>query len=187
MTPSQLRAYALPTALFMAFVFLLIQLYAYWQQNRPVFDDQGKLLRLPEFVFPTLQGDGQCTPDVLHKGPVVVVYYGPDCGHCRQLGKELATTHAEINAINWVFVSRAPVEEAKAYVRETGLAAHPSIHFCRDEHARFYGFFGEMYIPSAYVFDSDRRFLQSLHQNTTVTDILSVLHGKAVYRHKETK
>jgi len=187
MARSPLRTHALPIAVFFAAVFLLFQLYVYWQQTRPVFDAQGKLLRLPEFEFPLLEGKGKCSADLLRNGPVVVVYYGPDCGHCRKLGKELATSSSEIDAIQWVFVSRAPAHEAKAYAQETGLAAHPSVYLCRDEQARFYQYFGEMYIPSVYVFNSQRKFLQSLHQNTEIQDILDVLQGKTVVKHKETK
>jgi hypothetical protein len=171
-----------------AVLLLLFQLYALWQQSRPVFDPQGRLLRLPEFSFPLLNADGKnCSPAMLHKGPVVVVYFGPACEHCRKLAKELATQQAPLSSINWVFVTRAPVVEARAYVEELELNGHSSVYFCHDEHARFYHFFGEMYIPSVYVFDSDRKYLQSLHQNTTVEDILSVLNGQVVARHKQTR
>ncbi|MBM3918787.1 MAG: hypothetical protein FJ344_04695 [Sphingomonadales bacterium] len=187
MTRSFLRACALPTALALAVLALLFQLYAYWQQSRPVFDEQGRLLRLPEFAFPLLDTDGVCRSDLLRNGPVVVVYFGPDCAHCRNLGREVARRQAELTSVNWVFVTRARAGEARVYAEETGLAEHPSIYLCRDEQARFYQYFGEMYIPSVYVFDSDRKFLQSLHQSTDVTDILDVLEGKMIARHKQTK
>lgn len=183
----QLRAFALPTALVVVAIILLFQLYAYWQQSRPVFDAQGQLLRLPEFVFPMLEGDGTCSPDKLPGGPVVVVYYGPDCGHCKKLGREVASRHTQHSRINWLFVSRATADEARAYAQETGLAMHSSVRWCRDEQARFYHYFGDMYIPSIYIFDADHQFLQSLHQNTQFDDILSVLDGKFVARPKESR
>jgi len=187
MSRSLLRTYVLPLGLLAAVLLLLFQLYALWQHSRPVFDPQGRLMRLPEFSFPLINADGVCSPNLFHKGPVVVVYFGPDCEHCRKLAKEVAAQQPPLSSINWVFVTRAPVEEARAYIEESGLKGHSSVYFCRDEQARFYHFFGEMYIPSIYVFDSDRKYLQSLHQNTSVDDILGVLNGEVVIRHKQTK
>jgi len=187
MNAALLRRYVLPAALLLAGVFLLFQLYAYWQYSRPVFDGQGRLLRLPDFEFRGFGPGDVCTHRNFHRGPAVVVYYGPDCAHCRKLGTEVALRQAELGHINWLFVTRAPVEEARSYAVATGLSRHQSVFMGLDENAAFYQYFGDMYIPSTYVFDSDRKFLQTLHQDTGVDDLLQVVAGNKVNRPKSAR
>jgi hypothetical protein len=44
-----------------------------------------------------------------------------------------------------------------------------------------------MFIPSAYIFDKKGKFLQSVHQNAMVKDLLDVLEGLPSDKNRSTR
>jgi peroxiredoxin len=170
-----------------AAVALFIVGYLAYQQLKPEPTLPGKLEKLPKFSFLQIGSKGEISRSDLRGGKTVVLYFSPDCEHCRALGEDIGRQLGRLRDIDFVFVTRFDEGDAIAYARDFGLWEQPNMYFGLDMNASFYNYFGEMYVPSTYVFNEDGKLLQVLYQNTMVSDILDVLAGKVSDKNKGTR
>lgn len=170
-----------------AAVALFIVGYMAYQQLKPEPTLPGKLQKLPKFSFLQIGSKGEISRSDLRGGKTVVLYFSPDCEHCRALGEDIGRQLGRLRDIDFVFVTRFDEGDAIAYARDFGLWEQPNMYFGLDMNASFYNYFGEMYVPSTYVFNEDGKLLQVLYQNTMVSDILDVLAGKVSDKNKGTR
>lgn len=168
-------------------VTLFIVGYLAYEQFKPEDASTGRLSELPNFSFPRIGDKGEIGRSDLRNGKTVVLYFSPDCEHCRALGNDIGKQLGGLRDIDFVFITRFDEADAVTYAREFKLWEQPNVYFGLDLNAAFYGFFGEMYVPSAYVFDKDGKLLQTLYQNTLVKDILDVYAGKRSDKNKGTR
>jgi hypothetical protein len=172
-----------------ALVAVFILSYVVYQRITPEsgVDSKGKLEQLPKFKFPKAGGTGNISKSDLRWGKTVVLYFSPDCEHCQALGADIGRQLGQLKDIDFVFVSRFDEADVIKYAQKANLWDKPNIYFGLDVDAAFYGYFGEMFIPSAYIFNEKGKFLQSVHQNTMVKDLLDVLEGKPSDKNKSTR
>ncbi len=168
-------------------VALFIVGYLAYQQLKPEPTLPGKLEKLPKFSFPKIGSKGEISRSDLRGGKTVVLYFSPDCEHCRALGSDIGKQIGSLRDIDFVFVTRFDEGDAIAFARDFGLWEQPNIYFGLDMNASFYNYFGEMYVPSAYVFNEDGKLLQVLYQNAMVNDLRDVYAGKRSDKNKGTR
>lgn len=63
----------------------------------------------------------------LKKGPVVLMYFSPDCGHCRELIRNLLKNYTLIRNKQVVLISFHPLKEVQKFDRFFGLSLYPNI------------------------------------------------------------
>lgn len=161
--------------------------YLAYQQLAPANTNPGQLDKLPKFSFPQIGSKGEIGRSDLRDGKTVVLYFSPNCEHCRSLAADIGKQLGRLRDIDFVFVTRFDEADAVTFAREFKLWEQPNVYFGLDMNAAFYNYFGEMYIPSAYVFNEDGKLLQVLYQNTMVNDILDVYAGKRSDKNKGTR
>ncbi|MFN3529745.1 MAG: TlpA family protein disulfide reductase [Bacteroidia bacterium] len=155
--------------------------------NEKAINEAGRLERLPRFKFPKIAEAGFVSRADLRSGKTVVVYFSPDCEHCQALGADIGMNLTMLRDIDFVFVTRMEEADAIRYAKKCNIWGEKHFYFGLDMDAAFYGYFGEMFIPSAYVFDEKGKLLQILHQNAMVRDILDVYAGKPSDKNKGTR
>ena len=76
----------------------------------------------PEFRLPSL-GGGETTLDSLcQEGkPLMLIFWEPDCGPCRELVSDMAGWYAAMSDVSVAFVSRGSVEKNRAVIGEQDL------------------------------------------------------------------
>lgn len=172
-----------------ALVAVFILSYLIYQKMNPAtgVDAKGRLEKLPNFRFPKVGGTGNISKSDLRSGKTVVLYFSPDCEHCQALGADIGRQLAQLQDIDFMFVTRFDEADVINYAQKANLWEQSNVYFGLDVDAAFYGYFGEMFIPSAYVFNQKGKFLQSVHQNAMVKDILDVLEGIPSDKNRSTR
>jgi hypothetical protein len=79
--------------------------------------------------FSIIQGNGVAfkAADLKKDLPLMIVYFDPDCDHCRQFTMELVKQLPAFGNVQIVFVTYVPVEGVKSFVSQTGLGKYPGI------------------------------------------------------------
>lgn len=168
-------------------VFILSYLAYQKMQPRKNLAEQTVLTDLPRFKFPRIGVSGEISRGDLRKGKTVVVYFSPNCDHCQQLGADIGMQYSQLTDIDFVFVTRLDEADAIVFAQKCNIWEKPNILFGLDVDAAFYAYFGDMFIPSSYIFDEKGNFLQSVHQKAMVKDILDVYAGKPSDKNKSTR
>ncbi|WP_138475281.1 TlpA family protein disulfide reductase [Dyadobacter bucti] len=66
------------------------------------------------------------TASQLAPGPVVLVYFSPDCDHCQDFTKDLVKNYSVVANKQVVMVTFQPMEMVKPFVTQYGLASYPN-------------------------------------------------------------
>lgn len=133
--------------------------------------------RLPDFSFLKLGGKGNLDRSDLPDAKTVVIYFSPNCSHCQQLAADLGAKVDYLQDINFVWITRFDEGEALQFLKSNMLWGKKNQFFGLDTEASFYRYFGDMFVPSTYIYDEKGKLLQQLNQDAMVRDIMLVYDG----------
>ncbi len=139
-------------------VFILIYGFIRKIESKRLIESRIKFL--PEFTFTKLSGEKFKSAEIT-KGPLVIMYFHPECEHCRYEISELVKNKDLINNYDFLIISNAEKEEIENFYYETGLDNHPGIKLLLDEDYKFSEIFGAGYVPSIYLYDLELRLIKS--------------------------
>jgi hypothetical protein len=90
-------------------------------------------------------------------------------------------------SLGWLWVTRFDEDKAWAFMQEFGLADRPGVWLAADREGAFYRAFGDMHVPSLYVFDSKGRLLEAVYDQPLYSDVLKILGGGRADKAKKTR
>jgi|GEM_PF-2151975 thiol-disulfide isomerase/thioredoxin len=143
--------------------------------------------RLPDFSFMKLGEKGTLDRGDLDAGKTVVVYFSPNCSHCQKLASDLGSKVEYLTEINFVWITRFDEGEALQFAKSMNLWEKKNLYFGLDKDANFYRYFGDMFIPSTYIYDENGKLLQQLNQDAMVRDIMLVYDGGVSDKFRKTR
>src|SRR5690606_24432983 len=99
-----------------------------------------------------------------------------NCSHCQTLAADLGGKADYLKEVSFVWITRFDESEALQFLKSNNLWGKSNIYAGIDQDARFYRYFGDMFIPSIYIYEKGE-LLQQLNQDATVRDIMTVYAG----------
>ncbi|MVZ63951.1 TlpA family protein disulfide reductase [Sphingobacterium humi] len=90
------------------------------------------------------------------EGPNVLVLYDPGCGHCQELGSEIAAALGNVDKkIHFYFIALQGNPEVEGYINmfAKGLKNNPQVHFIHDPEGQFILSFNPSNFPFTYIYD----------------------------------
>lgn len=156
----------------------------FFKTSQPKIGDGSQL---PDFSFMKLGEPGTIERGDLKHKKTVVVYFSPNCSHCQALAGDLGSKVEYIPDVNFVWITRFDEGEAIQFVKSTQLWGKKNVYFGLDKDAAFYRYFGDMYVPSTYIYGEDGHLLQQLSQDAMVRDIMTVYSGGVSDKFRKTR
>lgn len=138
-------------------VFLLF--YGFAGKLKTIKTVESRIKYLPEFSFNTLDGEKFRSCDI-KKGPLVIIYFHPECEHCQYEISELVKHKDLIENCNFILVSNADPKSVENFCLELKLDNYPEIRLLLDKDYSFSEIFGAGYVPSTYLYDYELRLLK---------------------------
>ena len=174
---------------------LLALLLGWWLWSDRESDHPDLLKKVPVFEFPLIGRSGVVTRHQFRDRALVVSYFNPDCSHCRSLadavGKRSDRLVYKVGGkpakVAWLWVTRFDEDAAWEFMREFGLENRKDVWLAADREGVFYQAFGDMHVPSVYVFDKQGIFIETIFDQPTYGDILQTLGGKWVNKPKKSR
>lgn len=153
------------------------------------------LKKIPVFEFPLIGQSGVITRHQFKGRALVVSYFNPDCSHCQMLADGVGKRSDRLvykvggkpTRVAWLWVTRFDEDQAWDFMKQYGLAGRPDVWLAADREGAFYGAFGDMHVPSVYVFDAGGRYLQTVYDQPSYGDVLQILAGKKVNKPKKSR
>ncbi|MFM9142486.1 MAG: TlpA family protein disulfide reductase [Bacteroidota bacterium] len=153
------------------------------------------LKKIPVFEFPLIGQSGVITRHQFKGRALVVSYFNPDCSHCQMLADGVGKRSYRLvykvggksTRVAWLWVTRFDEDQAWDFMKQYGLAGRPDVWLAADREGTFYGAFGDMHVPSIYVFDAGGRYLQTVYDQPSYGDVLQILAGKKVNKPKKSR
>lgn len=148
---------------------------------KPIFSEGGELLQLPKFTFTDLAGKSFNRKQLDEGVPTIIFYFNPDCGHCKSLAQQINSRKNGFSKVQMVWVSPSSMNSIRIFMEEFGLKNWQNTWVLSDTRNDFFSFFGEMYMPSTFLFFPDGSFMHRFKGSTDVMDILNKFEQNNIF------
>ncbi len=110
--------------------------------------------------------------------PVVVMYFSPDCEHCREETRRITDSMKLLKKVQFVFASYAPFAQVKQFYKDFNLEKYKNVVYGRDEQFFFPRFYDVKYTPFVAVYGSDGKLVRVFEGGSSVARILAALNNE---------
>jgi hypothetical protein len=133
-----------------------------------------KIAQLPAFSFSTLSNE-VFNSEVISKGPVLVLYFHPECEHCQWEMGEIFKSQIPVAFSKVLLISSAQSDTILNFLRQFHYSDYPSVIPLVDSSYNFEQYFGSSMVPSSYVYDSDLKLIKFIRGEAKTEAILNLL------------
>lgn len=118
-------------------------------------EEQRKRQTLPDFHFEGLNGQELNQARLTDGKPIAILYFDPDCSHCKTTIESILAAGDKANSLEWVLVSPADKSRVEPYLQEKGLLARPNFHAGLCSPQQFLETFGTTQAPTTLFYAED--------------------------------
>jgi len=129
---------------------------------------------LPVFSLKTLN-DTVFRSDQIKEGPVLVLFFHPECEHCQYEIKTLFKSKSETSGIRILLISNAEKEAIRNFLKENNLLDYPGLVALVDETYSFGDWFGTELVPATFIYDKKLKLVRYFQGEVRPETILKYL------------
>lgn len=130
---------------------------------------------LPPFTLLATDSSTLTQRSLVKGAPTFIMYFSPECGHCKISGKALADSLQFLPGVNIVLASYHELPAIQTYAMETGLYARNQLFIGRDITYAIPSFFQVKMLPFAAVYNKYGRFVKAYESGFHVQEIVQLL------------
>ena len=134
----------------------------------------GRIKRLPEFSLSTLN-DISFSSTEITEGPLMIVWFHPECEHCRYEISELFDSEIFSTGITVMLVSRAARDSVISFLNQFVLPDSNDLIALIDTSFVFNDIFGNAVIPSVFLYDKELNLVDIFPGEYKIESILDRL------------
>ncbi len=134
-----------------------------------------RVATLPTFAARAV--DGASLPPLGRlAGPVLLVYFAPDCDHCQREAAEFRQHAAALARTNVVWLSTDSLPSLRLFARQQGLSELPTVRVAQITPAVAMQTLGFVAAPSALAYSGQKTLVRRYRGETSVAALLQGLH-----------
>lgn len=129
------------------------------------------------------------TYDIPTGKPVVLMFFGPDCDHCKHLTEELLKGWDSLKNIQFYLMSFGKPSAVKGFYDKFHLEKHSNVKVVgQDVDFFFPSYFGARFVPYLAVYDKNKKFVKKFEGAATVKELYEAsLQKGGSYSESKTK
>lgn len=162
------------TIVFLFIVFLATGINRKFQNQK---NDYEKIANLPSFSFLTLSNE-RFISSKIKKGPVLVIYFHPECEHCQWEMTEIFKSNIPESFSQILLISSAHPDSIKKFLSRFNLSSYSSMITLLDSSYDFEEIFGSSIVPSFYIYDKKLHLLKAFHGEVKTETILKLISNE---------
>ena len=133
-----------------------------------------RIKSFPLFSFRKLN-DTIFRSDEIKEGPVLVLFFHPECEHCQYQITTLFKNWVEPSGVHVILISNAEKEIVKKFVNKISLPDSPEIIILVDDTYSFLNYFGTELVPATFIYDRKLRLIKYFQGEVRSETILKYL------------
>jgi thiol-disulfide isomerase/thioredoxin len=135
---------------------------------------------LPHFSMNTIN-DSVFNSSDIKKGPVLVLFFHPECEHCQYQIKALFGKWDETSGIQVILISNAEKEVIRNFLNINNLFKYPGIIVLVDDSFSFKKYFGTELVPAIFIYDKNLKIAMHFQGEMRPETIFRYLKQDAKY------
>jgi thiol-disulfide isomerase/thioredoxin len=112
------------------------------------------------------------TYDIPTGKPVLLMFFGPDCDHCKHLTEELIKGMDSLKNLQFYMLSFGNPSAIKGFYDKFHLENYPNIKVVgKDADFFFTSFYGARFVPYLAVYDKHKKFVKKFEGGATIKEL----------------
>lgn len=129
--------------------------------------------------FNILQVDSTTlTKDKLKRQPTLIMYFSPDCDHCKHQWADMEKRMKELKKYQIVMVTYQPFEEMVTFYKAQRIAEYPNIRLGRDTKFFLPPFFKIKSLPFHALYDKNGNLITTFQGNVKIDNLLAAFEKR---------
>lgn len=110
--------------------------------------------------------------------PVAIVFFDPECKHCKRTMKRLTSSMDSVKNVSFYFVTpHHYMGNVKKFYEEHHLGDYKNVQVVgRDYEFFFFSYYGTKYLPDIVIYDANKKLVKLIEGEFSATDIYGALH-----------
>ncbi|WP_149240432.1 redoxin domain-containing protein [Dyadobacter sp. 32] len=135
----------------------------------------GSLKKIAPFKI-TLNTGSAFSADKLAQGPVILIYFSPDCEHCQDFTKDMLKNYSVVGKKQVVMVTPQSMEMIRPFVSKFNLSAYPNIKIGTEGSTRLVQkYYNVMQYPFIALYDKTGKLVKSFEGEQPHIDIFNAM------------
>jgi thioredoxin-related protein len=131
--------------------------------------------KIPAFKIALTDGTWFTNEQLPKNKYTLIVYFSPDCEHCKHEIKEVIKNINELKDVNMVWASYKSLSEIKEFYTKFELSKYPNIFIGRDREYQLPSFFRVKFTPFVALYNKQGLFVQAFEQGSEMSILLPLL------------
>ena len=118
------------------------------------------------------------TYNIPEGGPVAIVFFSPDCGHCKRTTRRLTDSMAMFKDVRFYFITPVhTMQDIRSFYDEFHMKDHDNIKLVGRDYEFFFGSFYDIkYVPDVVIYDGQKKLIKLIQGETTAKKLYELLH-----------
>jgi peroxiredoxin len=160
-------------ALFLGLFSLVI--YQIFQKIQHKKEVAAHIQQLPNFAFPTINGEIYTQDNIPKNKPIIIVYYNSECDFCNEEAQMIKENIHQLAHTTILFISFETKEKIKTFATQHQLLDYDNITFLHDSKITFATTFDIKGMPCIVLYDKNRNLIEKLNGQTKAAKIIEKL------------
>lgn len=113
--------------------------------------------------------------DEIKEGPVIVLFFHPECEHCKYQITNLFTGKTVIAGVHVLLISNAERETIRNFLKDYNLLEYPGLITLVDETFSFRKYFGTELVPATFIYNKKLKLIRYFQGEVMPETILKYL------------
>lgn len=135
-----------------------------------------KNLQLPDFKIILPDSTAFYTEGLSKKKSVIIIYFSPECEHCKHQTEELIQNIDRFKQTQIVMATALPFEKMKLFYRQMNIAKYPNIIMGQDVLFFFSKYYKNHYLPGIAVYNKKRALLNFYDGGAKTEELIQLVH-----------
>lgn len=115
------------------------------------------------------------TNDLKEKRPTVIVYFSPECEHCKKFTELLKNRIRDFKKTQFIMISPLPLDKIKEFYEAEHIAEYPSIKMGKDALYFFGNYFHARFIPFVAAYNKKQVLIRGWEGEVSMEALLEAL------------
>lgn len=131
---------------------------------------------IPEFKIIQPSGKVFTQKDIPAEKPVVIIYFSPDCGHCKIEAEEIVKSKDSLQQAIFIWVSYKDPKAIAVFYKITGLNKLPNQIIGRDPEYAVPSFYRVRFTPFVAVYDAKGKYLKAFEGGVEMPELIQLVY-----------
>jgi thiol-disulfide isomerase/thioredoxin len=135
---------------------------------------ENSIQEFPYFTFNTLDGNNFNSSEI-KSGPVLVVYFHPECEHCQYEINALLDNLQKMENSEIILISYAERDSIRVFLGNRLTEMNNNVIILVDESLKFKDYFGSDMIPGTFIYDKNLKLVRHFKGEVKAEAIIKFL------------